>query len=133
MHCPMMQNMPHYMFVDEDEMMGFPVKYPQIYYRVYPRIRRMCEELDVPSNPNMYPYPSEEMISQMTDRIFEEVMESDLSDLGYEIRISRRQVVFGGRRLLRDLVSILLIRELLRRRRRPFSPFGPYGGFGPYF
>lgn len=131
MNCPMIQNIPQYMCVDEDEMMGFPVRYPQIYYRVFPRIRSICEEMDVPSNPCMYPYPSEETISSMTDRILEEVVENDLSGLDYEIRVGRRQFVFGGRRVLRDLISILLIRELLRRRRRPpFFPFGAFGGFG---
>lgn len=80
--------------------------YPDIYYRVYPMVKQMCEMYDTPSNPGFYPYPSRTSVAQMSEQICQRVMR----DMGESFNPD------GRRGFLRSLVLILLIRELLRRR-----------------
>ncbi len=105
--------------------------YPEVYRIVYPKVLNMCCMMDVPGNPEMYPHPRREAVERMVDEIFEQcVCEMGDPEKWRDDEENDRQFVtgigpgFGRRRLLRDLISILLIRELIRR--RPF----PYGGFG---
>ena len=44
--------------------------YPDVYYRVYPYVKQMCEMYDNSSNPDLYPYPTREAIEKMTDSIY---------------------------------------------------------------
>lgn len=123
------------------DMMDYePMKYPDIYYSVYPIVRRKCEMMDVPSNYAMYPYPSDETVEQMIDEMYDEcrMQYPDLiRDYGIESDSQTKQY-YGPRGLFRGLLGILLIRELLRR--RGFYGYGPgygygYGsgyGYGPY-
>ncbi|MGI6777603.1 MAG: hypothetical protein ACOX7R_06135 [Acetivibrionales bacterium] len=103
--------------------------YPEIYYRVFPRVQRICEMMDMPSNPEMHPYPSRAAVERMTDNIFREVaaeMQYTDEDWDSYVMEGSRQIspYFGGigpgygfgRRFLRDLIGILLIRQLLSRR-----------------
>lgn len=121
--CPPMAAMP----VERLEDM-----YPEIYRRVHPKIRRKCECEDVPGNPSMFPNPTRAAVERMTDEIYRETC-AELG-IGYDDDMcgcDKRQIGFGGfpgfggfgfgrRRFLRDLISVLLIRELLFRRGRPF-------------
>ena len=86
--------------------------YPDIYRRVYPRVQEVCERHDVYHNPRMYPQVDPSMVEQMTDEIYGLCTQE----------VSTEQ--FGSRGIFRDLITILLIRQLLRRRRR--SPFYGY-------
>lgn len=113
---------------DHDSIMGFPVKYPKVYYKLYPKVKMLCEQMDLQSNPSMYPCPSHETIEQMTDHLYNTMSKEDLAEIESCLEGSDRQLGFSGRRLLRDLIGILLIRELIRRRRF-FNPFG-FGGVG---
>lgn len=88
--------------------------YPDIYHRVYPYVKQMCEMYDNSSNPDLYPYPTREAIEKMTDSIYNRVM-VEMKDLSLDEEITAKQ--FFGRGLFRSLITILLIRELLRRRR----------------
>lgn len=84
--------------------------------------------------------PTSEQLESMIDKICEK-LESEVDDLiKQEMDKDDRQFGFGGRGLFRSLISILLIRELLRRR-RPYGGYpgyyggygyGPYGGYGGY-
>ncbi|MDD4675382.1 MAG: hypothetical protein PHX31_07015 [Syntrophaceticus schinkii] len=87
--------------------------YPEVYHRVYPHVKHMCEMYDNPSNPDFYPYPTRQGVEKMADHIYNRVL-MEMRDASIEEDISTQQF---GRGLLRDLVLILLIRELLRRRR----------------
>jgi hypothetical protein len=118
--------------------------YPDIYHMVYPRIQQVCAEMDVPGNPDMYPYPSRAAVERMTEDIYRQI-EADMEYCGDNDRTGEgdRQIApyygagpylggyygapfygygypafsgYGGRRFLRDLVGILLIRQLLGRR-----------------
>ncbi len=109
--------------------------YPDIYHCVYPMVRSMCEMYDVPANTCMYPSPSRAVVEQMADQIYNTVtINFGIRD---DVQPMPRQFVgpgfvgpgfvgpgfggpFVGRRFLRDLIAILLIRELLFRRGRFF-------------
>ena len=122
-------------------MMEYPTErledmYPDIYRRVYPRVMQMCMMKDVPGNPEMYPNPSRAAVERMTDDIYRDVS----AEMGYNEdddswgTMDDRQFApyyggpyyggfygypgfgFGRRRFLRDLIGILLIRQLLGRR-----------------
>lgn len=80
--------------------------YPEVYYRVYPMVKEMCEMYDNPSNPDMYPYPTRDGVEGMAENIYHNLM-NHMAITG-EIQQLRP--------FLRTLITILLIRELLRRR-----------------
>jgi len=87
--------------------------YPEVYYRVYPYVKQMCEMYDNSSNPDLYPYPTREAVEKMTDSIYHRVM-AEMKNLSADEEITVKQFERG---LFRSLIAILLIRELLRRRR----------------
>ncbi|SET23069.1 hypothetical protein SAMN05660297_01758 [Natronincola peptidivorans] len=90
--------------------------YPDIYRRVYPRVQEVCHRHDVPSNRRMYPQVDPAFLEQMVDEVYGLcTQEVDAEQFG-------RSGIFG------DLISILIIRELLgRRRRRPVYGHPGYG------
>ncbi|WP_026477273.1 hypothetical protein [Alkaliphilus transvaalensis] len=93
--------------------------YPDIYRRIYPRVQEICHHMDVHTNPRMYPYVDPRMLDEMIDQIYH----MEINEVGSE-----------QRRFLRDLITILFIRELLGRRRRHFGrfPYGTYPGYGGF-
>lgn len=106
--------------------------YPRVYYIIYPEVVRYCDMMDMTYGSMHIPTPEE--IKRITDDISVKV------EVDVEVAIKKdsreseeRQLGLVGRGLLRSLIGILLLRELLRRRRRPFFGF-PFGaGFGPGF
>lgn len=108
--------------------------YPRIYYIIYPVVVRHCDMMDMTYG-RMY-MPNREEVERMTDNIHSQVEADVDAEMQQESEGSEERQFgfgFGRRRFLRNLISILLLRELLHRRRRPFfgTPFG--GGFGPGF
>lgn len=125
--CPAMPGYPAY-----PTMGGYPpqtleMMYPEIHYIIHYKVKEMCMMMDTPYNPEMYPYPSKAMIERMTDEIYTKTvieigdpeMGAENSTLDFTDPEFRRRR-FGGRQLLRDLIGIILIRELLQRRGRTF-------------
>jgi hypothetical protein len=96
------------------------IMYPDIYYRIYPYVHRTCDRMD---NPYMY-YPSEVHVESMVNECYDACVRdmSDLTDYAdMKVEMSNQTAdPFQIRRrpLLRDLIAILLISELFRRRRR---------------
>lgn len=98
--------------------------YPEVYRVVYPMVCFACDNIRTPV--------TEEMVDMMTDDIYDRV-EADGRiniDISVEVRNdeetqeSRQRRPRRRNRFLRDLIRILLLRELLRRRRRfPIRPF----------
>lgn len=113
------------------DAMQYHIIYPEIYYKVQPYIIMMCDQMDV-YGPIM---PSQETLDQMTDCIYEDCCRAhpDLVEYTREMERNEPSVPavnsfgnpdgfgFGRRRrrgFFRDFISILLLSELFRRRRR---------------
>ena len=99
--------------------------YPEIYNRIYPKAMHMCMMMDTPNNPEMYPCPRREAVERMVDHIYMQTMMEMGGEYGNWEPMSQQFPEFGrdrfGRRpFLRDLISIILIRELFFRRGRRF-------------
>ena len=124
-------------------MMGKMVNqmvYPEIFYKLQPYILLVCDQMDTFSSL----MPTQEMIEQMTDGIYDDVcrMYPEIAEyardydnkakddppdpadppfgFGGGFRMFDRDRMFRFRRrgLARDLIDILLLQELSRRRRR---------------
>ncbi|AOY75495.1 hypothetical protein [Clostridium formicaceticum] len=97
-----------------DDRSGLIDLYPDVYQSVYPRVQEICGRYDLYNNPRMYPQVDSTLIQQMVDEVYQ---------------LSTNEVEaeqWGPRGAFRDLITILIIRELLaRRRRRPFPGFPP--------
>lgn len=112
--------------------------YPNIYNIINPVVEKQCDNIEMMYG-KMY-VPSKENIEAATDNILAEVESKVDAEIEKEAGAGERQFGFGGRRLLRGLIGILLIRSLLGRRRRPFGffpgfgfqPGFPFGGFGVF-
>ncbi|MFR5683564.1 MAG: hypothetical protein ACLUD1_05805 [Clostridia bacterium] len=102
--------------------------YPEVYRVVYPMVCVACDNIRTPV--------TEEMIDMMTDDIYDRVeadgrinvdISVEVRNAGSgneEIQENRQRRPRRRNRFLRDLIRILLLRELLRRRPRfPFRPF----------
>ena len=99
--------------------------YPEVYRVVYPMVCSTCDRIQMPAT-NI----TDEMVTRMTDDIYDrvesdprinievtvttEVRESDKRQNSSETRQRRPR-----NRFLRDLIRILLLRKLFRRRRFP--------------
>lgn len=131
MNCPNMcmnmqtpyQNM--YQASDDLERM-----YPDTYRIVYPMVVSACNTITMPI--------TEETINRMTDDIYDRAANDSRINIDINIEVesreddNNRQISSESRqrrprrrnRFLRDLIRILLLRELLRRRPRfPNRPF----------
>lgn len=109
--------------------------YPQIYYKVNPAVEHYCNIMGI--HPGTAFTPTHEQLNSMVEGIAQNVEGQMDMDDGMMGEMESRQPFFGGfgggfgrRRFLRNLITILLIRELLRRRRRPF--FRDYDGYYGY-
>lgn len=101
--------------------------YPEIYRIIYPMVCFSCD--------NLKSHINEHIVDMMTDDIYDKI-ESDERIKIYislEIRndtsesdnlIDNRQFQRPRNRFLRDIIKILLLRELLHR--RPHFPMRPY-------
>ncbi len=105
---------------DVDDDMIYPMMYPHIYYKIYPYVHRVCDLMDNP----YVPYPSQEQIESMVNECYDMCMREmpELEEYaGCKVpmnqEVGAQQFVFR-RPILRDLIAIILISELFRRRRR---------------
>ncbi len=151
-----MNNYEDYMPNQYPEMMEYePMQYPEVYYMVNPMVEQRLDMMDQSYNAAMYPYPSPEMVDKMSEDIYKECMEkypekmkeyeNQMPNNETNQRYRRRRGLFG------NLIPILLIRNLLRRRRYGYGRgygygygpgyglglgygpgYGGYGGYGPY-
>lgn len=120
---PMMPMQPIYypmMTKSEEELEKM---YPKTYDIINPAVENQCNKMEMKKG--VMGTISKEQIDEMCENILKDV-EGDVEKvLDTEIKGDKRQLGFGGRFVLSDLVRILLLRELIRRRR----PFG-YPGYG---
>ena len=117
-------------------LIAYQLAYPEVYYRLQPHIMMACDQMDSYG----YAMPTQEVMDQMADGIYNDVIRlypdmidydgatiptvsiGDPNGFGHGFRDRNSGVGFGrgfGRRgLFRDLIDILLLSELFRRRRR---------------
>ena len=104
--------------------------YPEIYKIVYPMVKKACDRVSSPI--------TREVFENMVDEIYSNIEVSDTIDLHINVSNDIKNVNSinnrGGLKkeeetretrqssLAKDLIQILLIRELLRRRRPCFRP-----------
>mgnify|MGYP000277495959 CR=1 FL=1 len=123
-----MMNMPDYCYpmvaIPQQELEGM---YPKTYSVIMPVIERNCDMMDMKYG--MMYSPTREEIEAMADNIVKDVSPDVDMVISQAQREEERQLGLGGRRILRDLALILLIRELIRRRN---SYGGGYGGYYGY-
>jgi len=109
------------------------VQYPELYYRLYPKVAE-CVENHMGNMP-MDSMPTDAEREQMIDEVYRRMItecpeiteDPDERRDVYTHNISVQQRPFyGRRRLLRDITGILILRELLRRRRPGYG----YPGYG---
>lgn len=101
--------------------------YPNIYNIVNPVVEKHCDNMEMKYG-KMH-CPTKEQVEAITDNVLSEVEGNVEAAIKKEAGQAERQFGFGGRPILRGLIGILLIRNLLRRRR----PFGFFPGFFPGF
>ncbi|MGF7059371.1 hypothetical protein [Brassicibacter mesophilus] len=117
-------------------------QYPELYYRLYPKVEDCVDRYmgDYRVDPNMTDEEMQEMIDEIYERMIEECPEIDQDSeerrsLYLHEADTQQRPFYGRRRLLRDIIGIILLRELLRRRRRPYYGYPGYGypghGYGP--
>lgn len=104
--------------------------YPKVYHMVNDAVKHQCDMMEMNYGPMHTPTNDE--VESMTDNIHNnlgpqvEDMDEYKEDMQQDMQ-QERQFGHGGRRLLRDLIKIFLIRELLRRRQGHGMHFGSFG------
>ncbi|NLW21885.1 MAG: hypothetical protein GXY88_01300 [Tissierellia bacterium] len=92
--------------------------YPELYYRIYPKVMDTINKYFNKGNrgPNLTEKDIEEMIDQVYEKMVAECPEIDEDPIERRgrHRVTQRPF-YGRRRLARDIISIILISELLRR------------------
>lgn len=103
--------------------------YPEIYGIIYPVVQKICSKRNLTTL-------NEDMISQMVEEVYgviepgDDIIEEGNEPKNGDVRNPReketRQTNKGrNNRLLRDLIRILILRELLQGGRPPFFPGRP--------
>lgn len=137
------------MTYDSDNNEDLEECYPEIYRIVYPMISQRCSRVTEPV--------TREMVENMTDEIYSAIEVNDKINVNINLQNStinsKNQAVTTVNQMhretskqenrgedrqfrnvnLRDLIQILIIQELLRRRRRPRPGRPPFPGSRPSF
>lgn len=117
------------MYIQGEENMNYECIYPDVYFKVQPFVMMACDEMDA-CNCGM---PASDMVRQISDQIFDDVcrIHPDLADrdhyqeMSYEAAaaygvpgslVEAQQWRRGG--FFNDLIDIILLNEIFRRRRR---------------
>lgn len=113
-------------------MMTYQMAFPEIYYKIQPYIMMVCDQLDSISSA----MPTQEMLDNISDSIYDDICTRDPNLANYlraqEANADPDPAIqtarfgdpprfgwrFRRRGLPRDLIEILLLSELFRRRRR---------------
>lgn len=128
MYTPMSQPMFNYSNIETCSSADLERMYPEVYRVVYPMVCFACDNIRTPI--------TEEMIDMMTDDIYDRVEADGRINIDISVEVRNEELNNGEaqetrqrrprrrNRFLRDLIRILLLRELLRRRPRfPMRPF----------
>ncbi|WP_026895106.1 hypothetical protein [Clostridiisalibacter paucivorans] len=117
--------------------MSYDGRYPEIYYQITPKANQCIYRYYPPYMP-IYNLPDDEQMDMMVDEVYEGVIKEypEIDRDPKERRGKSKGVFFQGRqfygrrRLLRDMISIILLSELLKRR----NYYPGYGyGYMPWY
>lgn len=97
--------------------------YPELYYRTYPKVVSTVNKY-LETKPEVEEITDEDM-DEMVDEVYIEVVKEypEIHEDPIERRIrskrfkSQTRIFYGRSRILKDLITILLISELLRKNR----------------
>lgn len=114
--------------------------YPELYYRIYPKVMSTINEyLDKEGqHRNIAEEDIEKMIDEVYKKMVEECPEINEDPVERRGRMGRyrvnQRIFYGRKRLTRDIISIILISELLRR----INPYSfeydlGYNGYNPWY
>lgn len=117
------------MYMQGEENTDYQCIYPDIYYKVQPFVMMACDEMDAQN----YGMPARNTIRQISDQIYEDVcrIHPNLTRRGSNHEMSYEAAAaysvpgsyvealqFGGGDFFNDLIDIVLLNEIFRRRRR---------------
>jgi len=119
---------PQYGSRELSDLINNRVIYPEIFYKIQPFVMVCCDQIEA----MWIDIPPQEIIDHMTEVIYNDVcrMHPDIAEYAREYEKTNKDSeivdvingIYGSsyrrRGLLRDLIGILLISELFRRRRR---------------
>jgi hypothetical protein len=104
--------------------------YPELYYKIYPKLlESMNEHLGADYS---YDVITDEKAQLIIDDVYKKLVneipeiDSDPLDRRGRGRVSSAQRFYGRRRIVRDIITIFLISELLRRNRDHGIYANPY-------
>lgn len=113
--------------------------YPQAYHDIYPHVKRVCQRVDRLDSTTMYALPNKEIIEKMIEEIYDAYRTETLSNqntASYEMREEYHAAQLNP---WGSLIGVILIGELLRRRRGlhpypyPYPTPRPYPYPYPYY
>lgn len=119
------------MYMQGEENINYQCLYPDVYYKVQPFIMMACDEMDA-VNIGM---PTYDMLRHISDQIHNDVckvhpdlveQDDDYQEMSYEAAAAynipgdlvESQQWRRRRNFFRDLIDIILLNEIFRRRRR---------------
>lgn len=119
------------MYIQGEESMNYQNIYPDVYYKVQPFVMMACDEMDALN----LGVPTYDTVREVSDQIYDDVVrihpelteQIDYQEMPYEAAaaydmpepyVATQQWRRGGGSFFRDLIDILLLNELFRRRRR---------------
>lgn len=129
MNIPMMKGieMEHH-YADEEDDRYFMKLYSEPCRKMLPYVKDIIDRMEEKNSIIYEMYPEREMIRAMTDDAYKSMVK-DMPDMMEEEE--NRQ--YPGRRFVRDLLGVLILNELFRRRRRYRRRYPhdyPYGSYG---
>jgi len=116
-------------YMQEDDSMSYQCVYPDVYYKVQPFVMMACDEMESHGGEML----TRDMVRHISDQIYEDVcrVHPDLAEradhrgMSYEaasaygIRSTFAEAqLFDRGGFFRDLLDIVLLNEIFRRRRR---------------
>lgn len=117
------------MYLQGEENMNYQCVYPDVYYKIQPFVMMACDELDA-NNTGM---PTYDMVREIADQIHDDVcrVHPDLAEQNHYQEMSIEAAAaydmsgslmksqrWRGGGFFRDLIDIILLNEIFRRRRR---------------
>ncbi len=99
--------------------------YPEIYHRLLPMVKEKCTKLYNPYNYMINQLPNQEQINKMVEDIYKEYKQEKLQE-GVKAENSDDLMRHHHRDPFKDLIKILIIKELVDNCCHPHHPYNPH-------